>query len=36
MPGNPRRELRHRLTAIAGAQSGYFSAARLGLSLIHI
>lgn len=28
MPSNPRRELRHRLTAIAGAQSGYFSAAQ--------
>jgi hypothetical protein len=28
MPANQRRELRHRLTAIAGAQSGYFSAAQ--------
>src|SRR6266545_3970517 len=28
MTVNPRRELRHRLTAIAGAQSGYFSAAQ--------
>jgi hypothetical protein len=28
MPANPRRELRHRLTAIAGSQSGYFSAAQ--------
>ena len=28
MAANQRRELRHRLTAIAGAQSGYFSAAQ--------